>query len=708
MAADSLLSPPPPMLDTPAPPQPAAIPAPSRPGLVRWLGRGLASLPLAIVLLTLLALCIALASFLEASFGHRLAQELVYHTWWFALLLGALAVNVFGAAVKKYPWKRHQAGFLVTHLGLLVLLAGGLLTTVWGVEGEMVLVASPDPVVQQGDRLTQSTDTIQITGRHRLEVFRVPDQPTPDHPVVAALEEVLEGGQEVVGDIEQRLAGHYWRADFVPGSLVWQADAQIQPHYSWAVRQLHSLADPFPVREWPVGEGTLTVHNYYPHADQWPVCPAPEGEPGLAALHVRLYSSVTTRPLDRWIASLPAFDPDPSPVRLELLQLAEPALLSEFLTPPAGLAFGRLGQLVLVVGPQRKLCRVALDGLAPDKPVPLADTGLTLTLKRSGHLLTLLGHQGGVPENGPPFPAVQFELSGPDGKGVYVVCARLPQLPALQSGEDIAAVAGWLHAPELPHVDGQLGTVQFLQGPGRKLYVRSYGLDGLNGAGMELDPSDPERMIDLPWKSMVVQARILTHLPHARQQMTVLPRDFPIGVELPEPLPPAVQATFRLGEHSQDFQVRLGRQAARVRLGNALYFVRYRQATEPLGFRLTLERAEQTSDPGTGRPASLRSEVTLTRPGAGQQIVSRHTLAMNEPLNEGGWKVSQANYEPLTDPRTLELRTDAQGRPLGRCGFSAVRDPGLPWKITGSALVVVGIVVMFTTRASRSPRLAVS
>src|SRR5262245_13557433 len=90
-----------------------AAPRPSRPApSPRRLFMVLASLPLAIVLLSLFTICLAGATFLESRYGARIAQECVYRSWWFGLLLGLLAVNVLCAALKKYPWKRHQTGFL--------------------------------------------------------------------------------------------------------------------------------------------------------------------------------------------------------------------------------------------------------------------------------------------------------------------------------------------------------------------------------------------------------------------------------------------------------------------------------------------------------------------------------------------------------------------------------------------------------------------
>src|SRR5262249_50315527 len=118
--------------------------------LLARLFRVSASLQLAIALLSTFAGCLALATFLESAYSAHVAQDLVYHTWWFSTLLLFLAVNVLCAALKKYPWKRHQTGFLITHAGLLVLVFGGLLTTLGGVEGEMRMIDTDNREIQQG------------------------------------------------------------------------------------------------------------------------------------------------------------------------------------------------------------------------------------------------------------------------------------------------------------------------------------------------------------------------------------------------------------------------------------------------------------------------------------------------------------------------------------------------------------------------------
>lgn len=99
----------------------------------------LASLKLAVSLLVSLAIMLAAATILETCHSSELSQWYVYHSPWFLCLLGLLGMNVFCAAAVRFPWRRHQTGFVITHAGLLVLLAGSVQQFVGGVEGEVRL-----------------------------------------------------------------------------------------------------------------------------------------------------------------------------------------------------------------------------------------------------------------------------------------------------------------------------------------------------------------------------------------------------------------------------------------------------------------------------------------------------------------------------------------------------------------------------------------
>ena len=61
----------------------------------------------------------------------------VYQSWWFALLMLLLGINVLAATIVKLPWRRSQTGFLVVHAGIIILLIGCWLTREYGMNGRL-------------------------------------------------------------------------------------------------------------------------------------------------------------------------------------------------------------------------------------------------------------------------------------------------------------------------------------------------------------------------------------------------------------------------------------------------------------------------------------------------------------------------------------------------------------------------------------------
>src|SRR5947209_6383005 len=205
-----------------------------------------ASLQLAISLLSVFTSCLALATFLESAYSGHIAQDLIYHTWWFTVLLVCLAVNILCAALKKFPWKRHQIGFLITHTGLLVLVFGGLLTNLGGVEGKMLLIDSDKSELQQGLRMSNKSDTLQVVGQHQVEVLRVPvDEAKKDEGFLRQIWQAMGDGTEVEDKLREQLGGHYWTLRLRPGSFAWRSDEHFQPVLPWGLRLLAGLANPF-------------------------------------------------------------------------------------------------------------------------------------------------------------------------------------------------------------------------------------------------------------------------------------------------------------------------------------------------------------------------------------------------------------------------------------------------------------------------------
>ena len=68
--------------------------------------------------------------------------------------------NILAATLIRWPWRKRQVGFVVTHAGLLVLLVGAMQTFQYGIEGQVTL--------REGDR----TDKVLLRHRSLITVER--------------------------------------------------------------------------------------------------------------------------------------------------------------------------------------------------------------------------------------------------------------------------------------------------------------------------------------------------------------------------------------------------------------------------------------------------------------------------------------------------------------------------------------------------------
>ena len=100
----------------------------------------LASVKLAVICIATLAMVLAAATIFESAYGIPASREYFYGHKAFAILLGFLATNIFCAATIRIPWKKRQTGFVVTHIGLLIILAGAFVSLRYGDEGQLGVV----------------------------------------------------------------------------------------------------------------------------------------------------------------------------------------------------------------------------------------------------------------------------------------------------------------------------------------------------------------------------------------------------------------------------------------------------------------------------------------------------------------------------------------------------------------------------------------
>ena len=103
--------------------------------LFRFLG----SLRFALTLIGALALILSASTIFESVHGTPFAQKNFYTAHWFDFFLGLIWINIFCATWTRFPFKKRHIGFVITHIGILTLLAGSLITRLAGAEGQMTL-----------------------------------------------------------------------------------------------------------------------------------------------------------------------------------------------------------------------------------------------------------------------------------------------------------------------------------------------------------------------------------------------------------------------------------------------------------------------------------------------------------------------------------------------------------------------------------------
>ena len=89
------------------------------------------------VLLVILIVILAIATFVESSFGTATAKALVYGTHWFEILMLIIAINIAGSMIVNKFFTRKKLVVLVFHLAFIVILAGAAITRFISYEGSM-------------------------------------------------------------------------------------------------------------------------------------------------------------------------------------------------------------------------------------------------------------------------------------------------------------------------------------------------------------------------------------------------------------------------------------------------------------------------------------------------------------------------------------------------------------------------------------------
>lgn len=574
-------------------------PKPSPRSAVRFVG----SMWFAAVLLTLLLVGMACATVYESMHGTGRALSDFYLSWWFELLLALLAVNLGAAVVLRYPFSRWHTGFVITHMGILVTLAGALVTKHLGVNGQIGFYEG---------------ETVQG--------FRIPGAPA------LSLRASAEKRQASVDLIPWKFNGYRRLKQMsAPGLTLGNIDVEILEYL-------------------PDSEVSERIANDNPHprtAVRVSLSPTGLENP------VWLFADQNVR-VGRLTAALRVFDNE--------------AELARALAPEQQVE-SESGGMIKVAYKDSSFEIPLQDAL--DKAIPVGDTNRTLRALRYVSHALVEGAQVVNDPRRPPNPAIQVEVSGPDGKSTQWVFAKFPNFRGMhgnQGGEELKVTFA---APTTEQHRTASAPIVVFAGPGGALHARFETM----GHGKKTQKLTTGTPVDSPWPKQ--KFAVLDRLDRAR-----LVRDTEPVQPVREERVPAVLVNVVEGEESNKLWLQKYRPHS-FKSGGTDYELSFGDKKIPFDFGVRLDRFEVGYYPGERRPRSFTSQITIIDPVSGGTRSA--VVSMNNPAEYGKYNFYQSSYR-LEKTRTASF-------------ISVAWDPGLPVVFVGYGATMAGMVITLITRS---------
>ncbi len=647
----------------------------------------LASVKLAVCSLGLLAATLAYATFFESWYGAAASQEYIYRSPGFAILLAFLGTNILCAALIRFPWKRRQTGFVVTHAGLLIVLFGAFFSVRTADEGQVGML--------EGD----------VKG----ELVRI------DYPVIRI--------QEV--DPHTREQGREYDLPFHPGPFPWGPGNPRSPGLLGRAASLISLGligssrSDGEILSEPGDPFRFVVKEHLPAAAPAVAHVAnPDGSPmirlGLQLKGPRMPKAQDAfeSEEDHWFATEKKFyrvARSQPPALLTFAYVDRGELVDDFLKPAVTTEAGGVARFRYQDRSGRARIYDWAVGGQQGKSVVLPESDLTVTLSETTDFPT---HTGGLDAvlGEDSIPIALFKIQAGQNEPVtHMALANLPMVPNLIPSSEhpeqprpkpLAAIHYMVFPTLDPKTNGRFGQIDILAGPDQSLYYRVFGRG--KGSQGELRAAGPlakgQNLVafgggaNMP---MTITFQVDEYLPTAvgkqiyepivlpkgqmgngiaacRAEMTVDGQTKEIWLSRSENLepPPPRLAAFR----------------------DSVYQITYDVDRKPLGFELKLDDFDTGFEPGTEQATHFVSQVRLTDKSLGIKD-QPHTISMNHPLDHRGYTFYQSNYIRVRDPQTREFTGQFQSV------FQVAKNPGRPIIYAGCFLVVLGAFLQFYMRA---------
>jgi len=637
-----------------------------------------ASLYLAVALIVLAAIVLAAATFVERDFGTPAVHFAIYDAWWFAAMMALLGVNVLSAAVIRFPWKKYQTGFLITHAGILLLLLGCLLTAIGGIDAQL-------PVFEGGTNHVAFEDSQHFT----LKIHR------PGEAGVGVIDVPFVSGPFNWADYASKFF-FPWRIAHHDRGLICNQDGIRLAVLDYLSDSRLVRAGPLKLRVRPataaggspaawetIELGVQDVRD--PHASG--------GAMGLGS-RKRLASGLR---IVYWVA---AGESQTEGFRQSL---------------PEG-SLGDLGQIVLVAGGQK--FPLSVEQLQKERRVPLGTTGYEVEfvdLNRQFLGVILRIHSAGEKPARMILFAEVPEFNQQDVEhgifGSYWIDAASPL------AAEVAAEAESLHNPRQPRID-------VMQGTDGRLWFRAWR----SPSAGPVEPLGLKRQAvtasagGVPVGELYVES----FTPQDRPGWQIQPRAFDKDRD---DAMKRRQARVRLtvDGHAEEFWLeglpaspveappQPGQRAVVAGRGRRVALTLARDQVD-VGFNVYLRKFQRKLDPGTSMASHYSSLVDFVdREDPGKVLEKDVLITLNEPITRrdaatgrsfriyqeafrGPWKPGNPLFDEMIGGKILPGETVPRDE-LFLSWLTVNYDPGRGLKYFGCLLIVAGIATMFYMKA---------
>ena len=568
--------------------------------IARGIFKFCASLQLAVGTLVTLMIVLAVGTIIESRYSADAAKIMVYGASWFNLILIVLVINLACSAADRLPWKKKHIGFVLTHLGIITILAGSMATQTSAVDGQMMIEEG-----SSGKWVTLKQPMLYLYSQNFKE-----------EKMLSIKERAFKWkGREKVVELKAK--------DKKTEVTITQFWPKTSSETKWV-----------PATEGPAAV-QVTLHNQRMNVTQWVADDAASREVKMGPATLKFASELIQPSAD--IEDKPYFEIQHGD---EKLQIAVPE--------KSALPFEKIFE----------------NGLSVK----------VLEVYGYAYVEENILKEGSAPEHAEnPATVIEVTMNGTTEK--HTAFANFPDFPTVHGRPDSAIGVVVHYRRPNSGSKGESHELRFVSTPG--------GIQYQIQAGTKLQQGLVETGKDIATGWMDLQFRVEQALSHATSDLNVTPLEDDDKSELATS---ATEVELKSATETKKFWVVEGVHKS-LMFDGGLFEIIFGRKQLPLGFEVALKDFRVKNDPGTNRPASFESDVVLKDFSRGVSIEKK--ISMNEPLAYRGFQIYQAGYTPNPGGKDVSV-------------FAVGRDPGIPVKYAGAIIMVLGILLMFYTRAYSS------